>query len=205
MITAAQLKLFAPRCDAEAIAPALDAAAFEAGCTTPLRVRQFLAQWSVESAGFTRLVESLNYAPEALLRLWPRRVLPATAQLFGRTGAHPADQTAIANTVYGGRMGNVGPGDGWRFRGRGWAQLTGRANYAKAGLALGLDLVDDPDQAATPEISGRVCAWYWTAHDLNAAADRDDLEAVTRGVNGGLNGLGDRRAALERARAIWGA
>lgn len=203
MIDAAQIKLFAPRCNELAVAPALDAAAIEAGCTTPGRLCHFLGQWHVESQGFTRMVESLNYRPEALLGQWGSHFMPGQAQLYGRTADHPADQEAIANLAYGGRMGNLGPGDGWRFRGRGWPQLTGRANYARAGLALGLDLVAAPELVETAKVSARVCAWYWTVHGLNVPADRDDIEDITRAINGGLTGLAERRAAVARARAIW--
>lgn len=204
MITPEQIKAFAPACDAAEVAEALGLAAEAAELTTAQRLCHFLAQWHVESGGFTRTLESLNYSADALHRLWPARFSMDLAKRYGRTPDHPANQPEIGRIAYGGRMGNTEPGDGFRYIGRGWLQLTGRANYAAASEALGLDLLADPDQAREPDVSGRLCAWFWTTHKLNAAADRDDIEAVTRGVNGGLNGLDDRRRQYARARDIWG-
>ena len=108
--------------------------------------------------------------------------------------------------AYEGRhdLGNIRHGDGPRYRGRGWIQLTGRANYRAAGLALGLPLEAVPELAAQVEVAARVAAWYWRTHDCNAAADRGDLEAVTRAINGGLNGLAERRARWAHARTALG-
>ncbi|MEN5084083.1 glycoside hydrolase family 19 protein [Bosea sp. TWI1241] len=106
---------------------------------------------------------------------------------------------------YDGRadLGNDRPGDGARYRGRGVFQLTGRANYRRYGRLLGVDLEGEPAQAAEPELSLRIALAYWRERGIDAAADRDDIVAVTRLINGGLNGLAARRALLERARAIW--
>ncbi len=102
---------------------------------------------------------------------------------------------------YDGRMGNTHPGDGYRFRGRGVLQLTGRDNYARYGGLTGLDLVNYPDLAATPVHAFTLACAYWQDLDLNGAADLDDVAAVTQRINGGLNGLAQRRAALARAKA----
>lgn len=163
--------------------------------TTPLRRRHFMAQLAHESGGFKRLVENLNYSVEALQRTWPGRFDAATATTYAR------QPERIANRVYGGRLGN-GPeatGDGWRYRGRGYIQLTGKANYAKySQLVFGDDrLVREPGQAAEPAVAMRLALAYWNAHDLNTLADRDDLEGITRRINGGLIGLTDRRRWLE--------
>lgn len=106
---------------------------------------------------------------------------------------------------YDGRadLGNDRPGDGARYRGRGVFQLTGRANYRRYGRLLGVDLEAEPARAAEPELSLRIALAYWRERGIEAAADRDDIVAVTRLINGGLNGLAARRALLERARAIW--
>ena len=129
---------------------------------------------------------------------------------FLAQGAH--ESAGLKTTVeyasgkaYEGRpdLGNTQPGDGVRFKGRGLLQLTGRANYREMGRILGLALEDQPELAADPAISLRIACEYWRSRSINALADKDDLEAVTRKVNGGLNGLADRRAYLARARTIW--
>ncbi len=113
----------------------------------------------------------------------------------------------IANRVYADRMGN-GPeesGDGWRYRGRGFIQLTGRDNYRRIGQKIGVDLEASPDLVANDiAIALKAAAAYWDDRNVNPDADRDDLRAVTKKVNGGYNGLLDRERLLARARAIWG-
>lgn len=217
-ITAERLRLFAPNCDWLAIAPALDDAAKGHGINTPRRVRHFMAQLHVESGGFQRLSENLNYLHwEALNRAWPRR-FPDEAS----AAPYLRNPSKLAERVYGGRMGNNQLGDGWRFRGRAWIQLTGRTNYGRASAWIGFDLVADPDQAATPRIASVIAAAFWQLEDLNDVADVDDgekifatLEAGIRGnefddckaetlkINAGLNGLEDRQRQLLRAAAIW--
>jgi putative chitinase len=96
-------------------------------------------------------------------------------------------------------MGNILPDDGWQYRGRGAIQLTGRANYRRAGEGLGLDLLADPDRVATPEVGCLVAAWFWHDRGLNALADRWDFVTITRRINGGLHGLPDRERYLARA------
>lgn len=163
--------------------------------TTPLRRAHFMAQLAHETGGFKRLVENLNYSAEALQRTWPSRFDAAMAKAYAR------QPERIANRVYGGRLGN-GPeasGDGWRYRGRGFIQLTGRDNYARySHLVFGDDrLVRDPSQAAEPAVAMRIALAYWDANGLNTLADKDDLEGITRRINGGLIGLADRRRWLD--------
>jgi len=113
----------------------------------------------------------------------------------------------IANRVYANRIGNgdEASGDGWRYRGRGFIQLTGRANYRSIGSRLGLNLEDDPDIVASdPVIALQVAANYWDSRGLNAVADQDDVYEVTRLINGGLNGIDDRKQLLGVAKSIWG-
>jgi putative chitinase len=105
--------------------------------------------------------------------------------------------------AYEGRkdLGNTQKGDGPRFKGRGLLQLTGRANYDQYGKALGVDLVNNPTLAAGPALSLKIACEYWKLHNINADCDRDDLQAVTRKVNGGLNGLSERAAFTQKAKA----
>lgn len=110
-----------------------------------------------------------------------------------------------AQKRYEGRkdLGNTEPGDGKRYAGRGIFQLTGRANYKKYGEILGIDLVGDPDKAADPETSLRIACEYWKSRNINACADKDDVVAVTKKINGGTNGIADRRVCLATAKKMW--
>lgn len=168
---------------------------------TPGRMAGFLAHTGHESAGFTRTVENLNYSAEALLRTWPNRYTPQLAALQ----AHHADE--IANHVYGGRMGNKDPGDGWKFRGRGLLMNTGRANYEamrdllRETLPGAPDLLTMPDALAEPRWAVLSAAAWWASHDLNTLADAGDMRAMTRRINGGELGLADRTARYAKARA----
>lgn len=168
-----------------------------AGITTPLRLAHCLAQSSVETAGFTRLTENLNYTAERIRAVWPSRFpTVASAQPFAR------NPEALAEKVYGGRFGNLSDGDGWKYRGRGTKQTTFRDNYAEVQLVTGLNVLADPDQLADPDKGLRAGCVYWEAKGCNAIADRDDIDALTKRVNGGLNGIVDRKAALARAKSI---
>lgn len=169
----------------------------DAGVKTPEQVAQFIAQVGHESGDFVRLVESLDYKPDALKRTWPSRYTDWLAAQHGRSLAKPADQRAIANHVYGGRLGNTGPDDGWNYRGRGLIQVTGKENYRKCGEALNLDLVRRPELLELREVAALSAAWYWRSRGL--AALGADVEAVTRVINGGTTGLADRIARYQRA------
>lgn len=163
----------------------------------PLRFVHWLAQMAHESEGFTRLEENLNYTAARLRAIFPSRVTTAEAEQLARK------PRAIANHVYGGRLGNVGPDDGWLYRGRGLTHLTGRDNYRLAGRLIGRDLEARPDDAADPAVALAIaCAW-WQDRGCNVAADADDVERVTRIINGGVNGLSDRKRLTERARVVF--
>ncbi|WP_407352918.1 glycoside hydrolase family 19 protein [Luteimonas sp. R10] len=133
----------------------------------------------------------------------PQRKAMFIAQLAHESGGFHYSEEIASGAAYEGRadLGNTQPGDGVRFKGRGYIQLTGRANYEAAGQALGLDLVNNPELAAQPENAARVAAWYWGSRDINAAADAGDFRQVTRLINGGYNGLEDRQAYYSRAQA----
>ena len=168
----------------------------------PLRLHHFLAQVGHESAGLSRLEENLSYTAARIRAVWPSR--------FAEPGAAEAlagNPAALADAVYGGRMGNgdAASGDGWRFRGRGYIQLTGRAAYRTAGRRAGLDLEAAPGLAAFPEHALAVACAFWSWRCLNGPCDRDDLMALTRAINGGSHGLADRRAWLEKVRRVLGA
>lgn len=182
------------------------------GLTSALRVAHALAQQSVETGGFTKLVESLNYSVSGLRGTFGKsRISDADCQRLGRKpGApplSPAVQEEIANLVYGGdfgrkQLGNTEPGDGWRFRGRGAKQTTGRANYTDVKTVTGIDVVANPDLLADPDMAVQAACIFWDKKKCNAFADKDDIVGLTKAVNGGTNGLEDRKAALLRAKAI---
>ena len=100
-------------------------------------------------------------------------------------------------------LGNVNPGDGPRYKGRGPIQLTGRANYRACGKALGLDLEGNPDIAVEPGVAFRTAGWFWDTHGLNALADKEDYRLITRRINGGYNGYDDRVKYYERALKVF--
>lgn len=181
------------------------------GIDTPARVAGFLSQVGHESGGLGTLQESLNYRVEALMGLFGRhRITEPEAMMYGRIeGKQPANQEALANLLYGGdfgrkNLGNTEPGDGWKFRGRGLKQLTGRSNYDRCGQALGLDLVASPDLLVQPEAAALSAAWFWKANNLNELADKADVAAMTKRINGGAIGLDQRKALYAAAMSAAG-
>ncbi len=124
----------------------------------------------------------------------PQRKSAFIAQMMHESGGFRYNEEIASGAAYEGRrdLGNTQPGDGRRFKGRGYIQLTGRANYEAAGRALGLDLVNNPELAARPENASRVAAWYWNSRGLNSLADQGNFDGITRRINGGYNGKADR-------------
>ena len=169
---------------------------------SPTRLSFFLAQVGHEAGGLTVTEENLSYSPERMVAVWPSRFADvAAARPFAR------NPEALANHVYGGRMGN-GPadtGDGFRFRGRGYIQITGRDGYAKVGAIAGLDLVAEPDRAHDPDQALLVACAFWEWKGLNLRCDTGDFVRVTRRTNGGTTGMADRRAWLDKARRVLNA
>jgi putative chitinase len=161
--------------------PVLLAAATEFAITTPPRLAAFLAQLAHESGQF-RFME----------------------ELWGPTAAQRRYEPACTLAT---RLGNTDAGDGKRFKGRGPIQITGRANYRRYGDLLGIDLLADPDRAASPDPAFRIAALFWAKNGLNELADRATSTAfqqITRRINGGLNGIADREAFYRRACTVLG-
>lgn len=177
------------------VVDALDAAMEKFAINTAQRQAMFLAQCSHESAGFRRTSENLNYSAEGLCRVWSKHFDAATAAKY----AHKPE--AIANHAYAGRNGNEdeASGDGWRYRGRGYIQLTGRANYRQLETALGEDIIENPDVVAEPRVAAMSAAWFWSYHGLNKLADAGDVAGCTHKINGGLLGLDERKKLYEQA------
>lgn len=166
----------------------------------PLRAAHFLAQAAHESGGFRVFVENLNYSADRLLVVFPKYFRGVN------TNAYARNPQKIANRVYASRMGNgdEASGDGWRFRGRGIFQVTGRSNYETLGDALGIDIVNDPDLATMSDNAVYLALEYWQRRGLNADADRDDIVTVTKKINGGTHGLDERQSYLRRAKKALG-
>ena len=175
----------------------LDAAMTAFTINTSKRAAAFLAQAAHESIGFTRLQENLSYStPERLMEVFKGRFtgLADAAQYLRQP-------EKLANRVYANRLGNgdTSSGDGWRFRGRGLFQLTGRANYMAAGDGLGTDYKANPDLVAEPPDAAFTAAWYWAVGNLNAMADLGQIDTITRRINGpAMLGADERRAMYQR-------
>lgn len=171
-----------------------------------LRVAHFMAQVLHETGGLAIQFENLNYSAERLPKVWPSRFLPKGPLDPKKFANNPQ---RLANEVYGGRMGNTGPDDGYTYRGRGFLQLTGKDSYQAATEIVRRDTPDAPDFVAEPDlvISAqwclRVAAAIWTAKGCNALADLDDIKKVTKAINGGQIGLPDRTDWLRRTKAMW--
>lgn len=160
-------------------------------------VAMFLAQAYHESNGFKTLLENLNYSSSALCNLFgTHRITHEQAALYGRNENHKANQEALANIIYGGEwgrhnLGNVEPGDGWLFRGRGLKQITGRSNYASCGNALSLDLISNPDLLLNEDNAALSAAWFYVSK--GCLKYKNDVEKITKIINGGGIGLEQRK------------
>ena len=160
----------------------------------PRRIAAWLATIAHESARLTALVENLNYSAQGLAATWPARYADMTGQPNAIAQSIARKPATIASLTYANRMGN-GPsetGDGWIYRGRGLIQITGRGNYDRSGDEMGLDLILNPERLEEPYYAALSAAEWWHRHGCNQLADTGDMAAVTRRVNGGLNGLDDR-------------
>jgi putative chitinase len=166
---------------------------------TPERVAGFLAQTGHESMDYTTTVENLNYSAQGLHKTFPRRFPTlASAKSFHRK------PQLIANKIYSNRMGNGNPesNDGWNFRGRGLIQLTGKTNYTNFSKFIfnDLSLLNEPDLV---EVNKRVCVlsacWYWQVNDINQWCDKNNIVMMTKKINGGDNGLADRKVRYNKA------
>lgn len=173
--------------------------------TTPLRIAGFMSQCAHESLDFTILEENLNYREETLKKIFPR--------YFGPGKRNAADYAKnpekIANYVYmdefrskSGALGNTQPGDGWRFRGRGIKQLTGRNNYTAFAKTVGMTAEQAAAYLETKTGAFESACWFWKKNNLASFADKDDILGMTKRINGGTIGIKDRTARYEKAKII---
>ena len=197
---------------AEVWLPFVQQACDKYGIDTKNQEAAFVAQCAHESGGFTMLQENLNYRASTMAVCWPARFAeqepdPAkpgkTKPKKDAKGANIPNKFAfalekkpesLANVVYASRMGN-GPtesGDGWKFRGRGLKQLTGKDNYTRCGVSIGADLVNEPDLLLNPKYAALSGAWFWHTNKCGPLAESGDFVALTKRINGGTIGLADR-------------
>lgn len=163
------------------------------------RLAAFLAQLAHESGGFNFTRENLNYSAKALQTIF-KKYYPTDKDAL----AHERKPEMIANRVYANRMGNGNEqsGDGWSYRGRGLIQLTGKENYTKFATSVKKSLNETVEYLETPEGAVESAAWFWTRNRLNELCDKDDFITLTKRINGGVNGLADRKHHYELALSV---
>jgi putative chitinase len=166
---------------------------------TPKRQAAFIGQCAHESGNFKTLQENLNYSAEGLMKTWPSRF--PTKEIADQYARNPAK---IAGKVYNGRLGNTSEEDAAKYLGRGLIQLTGKENYERCGLAIGADLLSDPNLLLDPRYAAMSAGWFWNKKGLNELADAQEHGQITKRINGGLIGLDDRIAKTTKAFAALG-
>lgn len=165
---------------------------------TAQRLAWLVAETSNETGAFKAFEENLNYSAEALVRTWPSRFTAASAPLYARK------PELIAEKAYGGRMGNDAPGDGWKYRGRGMLQLTGKANYALFDKKLGIGLDINPEAAAIPALSLLIALEFYRTNKVFERVDAGDLDGARRITNGGSIGLAHVKQGYEKMMGLLG-
>ena len=186
-----------PKCkEPEILVNLLDNILNPAGINTKERVCMFLAQCGHESAEFTIYNENLNYSANGLRSVFGKYF--PTDDLANQYARKPEK---IANKVYANRIGN-GPessGDGWKYRGFGFIQLTGKSNYEAFSKDMGIDIVSNPENIRQDLILAiKTAIWFWNKNKLNSYCDNNDFIGLTKRINGGLNGLKDRQDKLQK-------
>jgi len=166
---------------------------------TPRRQAAFLGQCAHESGNFKTLQENLNYSAEGLMKTWPSRF--STKEIADQYARQPAK---IAGKVYNGRLGNTSEEEAAKYLGRGLIQLTGKENYERCGLAIGIDLLSNPDLLLDPRHATMSAGWFWNKKGLNELADQQEHGQITKRINGGTLGLDDRIAKTTKAAQALG-
>lgn len=185
---------------AEEYLPYINTVLPEFGIDTPQRMAHFLSQVAHESGGLKYSIENLNYSAKAL-----RSVFGKYFKTNEIAEAYARKPEKIANRVYANRMGNGDEesGDGWKYRGRGLIQLTGKFNYEQFAKDHDIDCVNNPDLLRSPQVALMSACWFWKKRKLNRYADEDDIHMVTKRINGGTHGLQDRQSWLDSFKSIF--
>ncbi len=165
---------------------------------TSLRAAAFIAQVGHESSGLNRIIENLNYSAEGLIKTFSKYFTLILAKQYAR------QPEKIANRVYANRMGNgdEASGDGWKFRGRGLIQITGRNNYTLLSADCGVSMDDITSFLETPQGATKSAGWFWNRASLNPLADVENIVKITKKINGGLNGLSERMKLYNKAKIL---
>lgn len=204
ILTAEQLKqILTHNPNAEDWVDPLNAVLNNAKINSVSRIAAFLAQTAHESLDYTRLSENLNYSAKGLQATWPSRFDAATAAAYAR------QPEKIANKVYALRLGNGDEksGDGWKYRGRGIIQVTGKKNYGACSIAIYGDsrLIENPELLSTDkEAAIKSACWYWDTTKLNELADNHKIAEMTKKINGGYLGLAEREEKFALAYKVLG-
>lgn len=212
MITQFQIRQAVPEVDEGRLnefVASFDMWAIHFGIDSPKRIAHYLAQVMTESGALRYTVENLNYSKEGLLATFPKYFNAFNVSAYAR------NPQKIANRVYANRMGNgsEGSGDGYRYRGRGYIQLTGRDQYVAFGRSdcCTEDVVQYPDKVSTYYLNQVSAMWFWLRNGLNDIADKDDgtngdeiVRQITRKVNGGTNGLSQRKTYYRKFKQVFG-
>ena len=197
VLNIARLKAIYPNADTKFVA-FINQYAAQYGITTKAQLCGFLAQTIHESNGFRVLRENLNYSAKGLLKTFKKYFNQADAIKYAALGPE-----AIANRVYGGRMGNgVHNGDGWRYRGGGAIQTTGRNNFSATGKAINVDLINFPNKITEPETAVKAAMYYWQSNGCGRHADGLQLTALRESINNGTIGLAEANTLFVRAWAV---
>lgn len=216
MITEKQLKSAMPGIsdlNIKKYLPELEKHLIDVEINTPLRVCHFLSQTGHESSNFDKYRENMNYSAERLEIVFRRKFdINKDGKLSDeekkKITAIAKNQKSIANFVYAGINGNGDEksGDGWKFIARGLIGITGRSNYRECSKYIFGDerLLDKPELLELPEYSVQAACWFWKTRGLNVMADKDDCTGITIRINGGTNGIEDRRQRLLRAKRAFG-
>lgn len=167
-------------------------------------LKRVVGRKDISTAGYKALARDLGQAMHDQSINTRKRATMFIAQVAHESGGFRYREEIASGDAYEGRrdLGNTHPGDGRRFKGRSYIQITGRSNYAEISHALGMDFVSHPERLAEPKYAAAGAAWWWKAHGCNQLADKGDFIAVTRRINGGINGLPDRQAYYRKARLV---
>ncbi len=168
---------------------------------TPQRIAAFIAQCAHESGSFVFLTENLNYKAESLMKIFPKYFSDTST-----AKAYEKKPEKIANRIYANRMGNSdeASGDGWKYRGRGLIQLTGKTNYSWFAASLEISPEEAAEYTQTFEGAAQSACWFWETNKLNNEADKGDIKTMTRKINGGFIGLDDRIKHYQHALHVLG-